>query len=139
MSALHPILGELATLPALSIRQPWATTILNGKDIENREWSTRFRGRFLIHAGKSLANEDVEAWRIFCQGFIPEERMAWARDMKLGQLPRGGIIGVAELVDCVEASASPWFTGQFGFVLRNVQAVPFASCRGMLGFFHPKL
>lgn len=33
---------------ALSIRQPWAWHILHsGKDIENRDWPTKFRGRVL--------------------------------------------------------------------------------------------
>ena len=36
---------------ALSIRQPWAWLILRaGKDVENRDWSTKVRGRVLIHA-----------------------------------------------------------------------------------------
>jgi len=49
---------------ALSIRQPWAWLIVNGwKDIENREWSTRFRGRLLIHAGKQIESDAVEALR----------------------------------------------------------------------------
>lgn len=43
-------------MKALSIRQPWAWMILHaGKDIENREWPTRFRGRVLIHASKAAA------------------------------------------------------------------------------------
>lgn len=38
---------------ALSIRQPWASLILKaGKDIENRCWQTKVRGRVLIHAAK---------------------------------------------------------------------------------------
>ncbi|WP_206002040.1 ASCH domain-containing protein [Paraburkholderia aromaticivorans] len=42
-------------MKALSIRQPWAWLIVKGhKDIENRTWSTRFRGRVLIHAGARL-------------------------------------------------------------------------------------
>ena len=36
---------------AISIRQPWASLILKcGKDIENRSWPTKFRGRILVHA-----------------------------------------------------------------------------------------
>ena len=32
-------------MKALSIRQPWAWAIINaGKDIENRQWPTKFRG-----------------------------------------------------------------------------------------------
>ena len=38
-------------MKALSIRQPWAWLILHGgKDIENRTWATKLRGRVLIHA-----------------------------------------------------------------------------------------
>lgn len=128
---------ELRTLPALSIRQPWATSILNGKDVENRAWATRFRGRFLIHASKTLDPETIEAWRLFVSD-LPEGAIAWAKVQKIGQLPLGGIIGVAELVDCVQAHSSPWFTGEYGFVLRNVAAVPFIPCRGMPGFFKPQ-
>lgn len=41
-------------IPALSIRQPWAWLIVNNhKPVENRSWPTSFRGRFLVHAGKT--------------------------------------------------------------------------------------
>jgi ASCH domain len=44
------------TLPCISILQPYAWLIVNGhKDIENRGWPTRFRGRILIHAGKKYS------------------------------------------------------------------------------------
>ena len=40
-------------MKALSIRQPWAWLIVHGyKDVENRTWSTKFRGRVQVHAGK---------------------------------------------------------------------------------------
>ncbi len=42
-------------MKALSIKQPWAWAILNaGKDIENRNWKTNFRGKFYIHASKKF-------------------------------------------------------------------------------------
>lgn len=45
----------------LSIRQPWAWAILHaGKDIENRDWATRFRGPFLVHAGKGCTRDEYE-------------------------------------------------------------------------------
>jgi hypothetical protein len=48
-------------MKALSIRQPWAWLILNaGKDIENRDWPTHFRGRFLIHASKGMTHDEYE-------------------------------------------------------------------------------
>jgi len=112
---------------ALSIRQPWADAIIYlGKDIENRDWPTRFRGPVCIHAAK--------AWG-------PQERgdVAFVERMSgkaLEATPRlGGIIGVAEVIDCVEASPSPWFFGRYGFVLRNARDVDFIPLRGALGFF----
>src|SRR5436189_5084024 len=40
------------SMKALSVRQPWAWLIVNGyKDIENRDWATKRRGRIWIHAG----------------------------------------------------------------------------------------
>ena len=49
---------DLLKLPILSIRQPWAWLIVNGyKDIENRTWSTRFRGKVLIHGMKASCRQ----------------------------------------------------------------------------------
>jgi len=108
-------------MKALSIRQPWAWLILHaGKDIENRGWPTSFRGRFLIHASKGMTRAEYEL------------------AIKLpyfSELERGGIVGEAEIVDCVTDSDSLWFSGIFGFVLRNAKPLPFRPLRGMLGFF----
>jgi hypothetical protein len=109
---------------ALSIQQPWAWLIAAGhKDIENRTWPTRFRGRFLIHAGKKFDGHRDE-WD-------------WPSIERPASFDMGGIIGEAEIVDCITGSPSPWFAGPFGFVIRNARLVPFRSCRGMLGFFDP--
>jgi hypothetical protein len=44
----------------LSIRQPWASLIVAGvKDVENRTWPMRYRGRVLIHS--SLRADDTAA------------------------------------------------------------------------------
>jgi len=56
-------------MKAISIRQPWAWLIVNGyKDIENRSWPTKFRGRVLIHASKGMTRaeyDDVEDYLMF--------------------------------------------------------------------------
>jgi hypothetical protein len=116
---------------ALSIRQPWAWVILHrGKDVENRTWPTKFRGRLLIHAAKIMRNED---WRA---GYMAFSRCAQSLGMEGPQaLDYGGIVGSVELVDCVTESASPWFAGPFGFVLRNPQPLPFRPFRGRLRLF----
>lgn len=120
-------------MKALSIRQPWAWLIVNGyKDVENRTWETFFRGRFLVHAGKTMTPEDYFA----CTLFISEMRTAWrlpAYDVLREQC--GGIVGSAELVGCVRESDSPWYTGEVGFVVRNPVVLPFLPCKGMLKFF----
>jgi hypothetical protein len=110
---------------ALSIRQPWAWAIVTGrKPVENRDWSTSFRGRVLIHAGKRIDDGAV---------FLPEGASEYCpRDE---DLPLGGIVGVATIVDCVTAHPSPWFVGRFGFVFKDARPLPLVPCRGQLGFF----
>ena len=112
---------------ALSIRQPWAFLIVTGqKDIENRAWGTSFRGPVWIHTGKAWGRTEKEDRLLVMEQFglaIPLD------------LPLGGIVGQAEVVDCVTASPSPWFTGAFGFVLEHAQPVAFKACPGRLGFF----
>lgn len=118
---------------ALSIRQPWAWLIVHGfKDVENRTWTTEYRGRFLVHAGKAMTSEEYDeaaavVARIRPNLIVPPWRM----------LERGGIVGEAELTDCVTASVSPWFGGPHGFVVRDAKVTPFVSCPGALKFFDP--
>lgn len=135
-------------MKALSIRQPWAWLIVNGfKDIENRTWRTNYRGPVLIHAGQVIDREMerlLRHWAIGIHtnpaGFLsPKERpdlieMAsrYCEDMELSV---GGIVGQAEIVDCVSESHSPWFQGRFGFVLADAKPLQFVPMRGRLGFF----
>lgn len=125
------------TLPAISIRQPWAWLIVNGhKDVENRDWVTHFRGRVLIHAGLT-----------FPRSYYEEQRSAMAR---AGILPGGfpgyeelqaqcgGIVGQAWIADCRDESASRWYIeGSKAWVLDTRGACPhrFWPMRGRLGFF----
>jgi len=106
-------------MKALTIFQPYAALIVAGiKDIENRSWSTSYRGSLLIHAGvKAYASKpglDVPA------------------DMPV---QFGGVIGRVDLVDVITKSDSPWFAGPFGFVLRNPELLPFRPARGYQKLF----
>ena len=114
---------------ALSVRQPWAWLIVNGfKDIENREWLTKFRGPVLIHAGKTYGRAEKEEAEIVRERFgieIPET------------LELGGIVGGVEIVGCVQESDSPWFLAKgYGFLLKNALPLPFRPLAGKLGFFN---
>lgn len=110
------------SIRALSIRQPWAWLIVHEiKDVENRTWKTNFRGRVLIHASKKI---DLAAYDNVRYGLPRPE-----------DLETGGIVGVAEIVDCVEKSKSQWFGGPYGFVLTNSRPLPFYPEKGKLYFF----
>ncbi|MBP3531309.1 MAG: ASCH domain-containing protein [Thermoguttaceae bacterium] len=76
-------------LKALTIRAPWAWAIAQGwKRVENRSWSTRFRGRIAIHAAVSKES-DGDAAATFANLEIEPP----------SEFVRGAIIGTVELVD----------------------------------------
>lgn len=105
---------ENGEIKALSIKQPYPHHIFHdGKDVENRDWPTKGRGWFIIHAGVSTSE-------------LADSQTC---------LPRGGVVGLARIVDCVTAMESNWFFGRYGFVLRDAFPLPLIPCRGQLGFF----
>lgn len=122
---------------ALSIRQPWAWAIMQiGKDIENRSWETLYRGPVAVHAAKGCTRYEYDDFiRTVHTVSLTHPFPAGAVVPRLIDLPRGGIVGTVEIVDCVMRSESPWFFGRFGFVLRNPQPCAFIPVKGALGFF----
>lgn len=113
-------------MKVLSIQQPWAWLIVSGyKDIENRKWITNYRGDFLIHTGKKFDQSGYQWVQSKINVQLPPQK-----DFALG-----GLIGMAELVDCVTQSDSPWFFGPYGFVITNPRAIEFVPMAGKLGFF----
>lgn len=125
-------------MKALSIQQPWSYLIVNGyKDIENRDWTTGYRGLVLIHAGKHF---DVSAIHSiqgqWLQQTLPEHLIgAWLTMPEYDDFETGGIVGYATLKAVVTQSESPWFRGKYGFVLTQRHTVPFIPLRGQLGLF----
>lgn len=108
---------------ALSIRQPWAELILHhGKDVENRTWETRFRGRVLVHTGKK---PDCS------MGELREEYPQCIATL-------GCLVGSVQIIGCDKTNTgNRWeMEGQFHFRLANPVAfkmpIPFV---GALGFF----
>lgn len=126
-------------MKALSVRAPWWWFILHGgKDIENRDWSTGFRGTVYLHASSwfrlNEVVDDTETAARICKGRGP---VGPAEITYRGMKESGGcIVGKVDIVGCVSASDSPWFFGRYGFQLAN--PVAFArpvTCKGALGFF----
>jgi len=114
----------------LTIRQPWAWAIIHGgKDVENRSWRTKHRGPLLIHAGSAFEPDGYETVKQLATQLPPPAR----------EFIHGAIIGVVELVDCLQDYDSEWAVmGQWHWCLRNPQpfdqAVP---CPGKLGLWRP--
>lgn len=76
-------------LKALTIHAPWVWAILAGhKRVENRSWTTTYRGRLAIHAGRSRAS-DPRATALF-----HELGILFPDDFE-----RGAILGTVELAE----------------------------------------
>ena len=121
---------------ALSIRQPWAFAVLFlGKDVENRRWSSRYRGPVLVHAPATVDQRAVAALRR--EGF----------DIPVG-LPTRGYLGIVQLTGCRRASleelwqrpgANRWAEGPWCFELRDPYPFPEPiPGQGALGLYSPE-
>jgi hypothetical protein len=127
------------TIMALSIQQPYAQWLANPgqfvnagilpKIIENRTWTTRYRGPLLLHASTTFDHDAIDEWVNRCpelEHVIPLEERAYAK---------GAIVGSADLIDVVHQSADPWFLGPYGFVLANARPLEPIAYRGQLKLF----
>jgi hypothetical protein len=124
---------------ALSIKQPWAGLLVYGrKIIEVRGWSTRRRGRVLVHAA-CIPDPRGEAWD-------------WVTDdLRTSCAQVGGIIGEAELTDCrtyrtgadfkadcaCHLNDPSWYRDGvlYGFVFAKPSPLPFRRLPGWVRFF----
>lgn len=95
-------------MKTLSIQQPWATIEAMGiKDIENRTWATKHRGRIYIHAsGKPWSWDKVIE-------YITPDRLDFFLENNylpswIKTLPTSAIIGEVDIVDCVINHPSIW-------------------------------
>jgi hypothetical protein len=85
-------------MKAITIHQPWATLIVAGeKRYETRSWQTAHRGLLAVHAARKFT-EDMRTL-IGMDPFF--QALARHGITKPEQLPKGAVIGVAELTDCV--------------------------------------
>lgn len=101
-------------MKALSIRQPWAQ-----------------------HASKGMTKHEWNDAMDFVDGTFPLDREnALCRRARCCNSPKGGIIGLVDVVGCVMEHDSPWFFGRFGILLVNPRPVHFIPFKGLLGLFN---
>ncbi len=116
-------------MKALSLKQPWAELILQGKKkIEIRKWNTNFRGNFLIHSSK-----------------IPDPK--GMKKFGFNDLPNGFILGQANLESVKKYDSDSEFIkdknlhlatkdfGKYGFLLSNIKRIEPISAKGQLNFW----
>ena len=111
-------------MKVLSIIEPWASLIANGKkSIETRSWKTSYRGELYIHASKKKERVTQHI----------QELMALMPDIKMEY---GNIICKCNLVDCIymdekfinkikenkiEYLCGEYSIGRYAWILDNVE------------------
>lgn len=136
-------------MKALTVRQPWAWAIAKGhKTVENRGWTTNYRGPLAIHAAKAW-DDDAARATVFCRdtvraagGQLPErlaDDLPWSGS--------GAVIAIVDLVDiCTTAlddpvdrcGCGPWAQPlETHWQLANVRLLPSpVETKGRLGLWN---
>lgn len=146
-------------LPALTLRQPWAWAVFHaGKDIENRDNNTNFRGRVVVHAAaakhetQELAYfKDAVQWMV-SRGLARSDEWPALRSVHVSreqherliaiphrdELPRGVILGTVDLVGVMapEESAVWKMGGKHGYRIREPRETAHVEWKGLPGWFY---
>lgn len=129
--------------PALSLRAPWWWFILHGgKDVENRDWLTTYRGPVILHASSWWSGVQVQQAWADGAGVMTELGLRKEGEKVTLQMLKdsgGHLVGMFDITGCVTASGSPWRNAEakFAFTLANPR--PFQTpikCLGQRGFFN---
>lgn len=130
----------------LSIKQPWASLIVYGvKDVENRTWATKYRGKILIHASAQIVKHE------FISDIFSAEQFSYLKTNDLLDIIKtvklSSIIGEATIVDCVVGHESIWAEKAtfpqnskpiYNWVLQDVVLYenPLINVKGKLGLWN---
>ena|ERR1700741_3287546 len=126
-------------MKAITIKNPWAHLIVKGiKDIENRSWPTKYRGKVLIHSSQKIDHRframnimfTPEQWEV-----LPEIEQ---RKAVCGIYNSSAIIGEVDIVDCIRNSNSIWaIPNDWHWVLANAKMYenPIQNIKGKLSFW----
>lgn len=102
--------GE-STMKAITLWQPWASLVAIGaKQIETRSWATPYRGTLAIHAALKFPDEAKAL--VATQPFLSSLEKITPNSEGFRDLPRGVIVAVCELVQCLSI---PTMRGRYPF------------------------
>lgn len=86
-------------LRALTLHRPWAELVADGwKTTENRRWTTRYRGPFVIHAGQQWAPAGAD--------LAAELGHTYTEDSPTGFLAVAQLVDIHPSGDC--RGCDPW-------------------------------
>lgn len=130
----------MAKIKALSLIQPWASLIMDGrKTIETRSWQTKYRGILVIHASAKI---DGKAAANFYPTLV---KRFWPQNVLRKFFPTKSVLGIAILKECVQfpnVLAPPdeygdFTEGRFGWLLMNAKRfeIPIPA-KGHLGLWN---
>lgn len=125
-------------MKVLSIKEPWASLIMNGtKKIETRSWKTKYRGEIYIHASLSKAK------------ITKSEVYELIKDMNF---KCGYIICKCNLVDCIymtdeyvndmktnhfeEYICGHYEVGRYAWIVEDVRVIEPIEAKGKLGLWN---
>ena len=124
-------------LVAITVYQPWGWAIFNaGKDIENRPYATLVRGRVAIHTAQRGTQVRYVQAKDYIKAAYSISHSESLHVPERDSVIKGAIIGLVDIVDCVNYHSSPWFMGGYGYLLANPLALPEPIyCMGAEGFW----
>jgi hypothetical protein len=108
------------------------------KAIENRDWTTSYRGPLLIHAGKRVDENCFDADGCLLADYWRSgsgDELVAALPQHRQEYETGGIVGIATVVDVVTRSESPGFSAGMDGSESEARPLPFVPYRGQLGLF----
>jgi hypothetical protein len=134
----------------LSLIQPWATLWVCGiKGNETRSWATKYRGRLLVHASASKPAYARDSYEIIIETgnevLCGHSLELLNKLPKFDELPRGGIVGVVNLIDVLktgevwpnemEFACGNYAPGRFAWKADEGGELDFFPCKGKLGIW----
>jgi hypothetical protein len=145
---LEDFLPQEPAKKALSFLNPWPYTILHmDKRIENRRESIvsskNFDRTIWMHVSQDMSKSD----ELECLKFIEKIGLDPTQIPKREALVYGGIIAKFRITDVIvpggkTTSGGPhpraqdkWYMGFYGYVLEDVEPVPFIPCKGALSIW----
>lgn len=111
---------------ALTVRRPWAGLLVAGvKPVENRGWTTTYRGPLFIHAG--------QAWVHAGQQLAAEQGITVTCDEPTGYIGAVRLVDIHPAADC----CAPWGEpdGYHWTVVEPIRFEQPISGKGRLGLF----